>query len=58
MNADCIYLTTDAERNPRANTLYHESGFQLARRFLQRRGRWMNEYVICRKPAESGVLLQ
>lgn len=56
MNADCIYLTTDAERNPRANTLYHESGFQLARRFLQRRGRWMNEYVICRKPAESGVL--
>jgi glycosyltransferase involved in cell wall biosynthesis/ribosomal protein S18 acetylase RimI-like enzyme len=57
MKADCIYLTTDAERNPRANKLYHESGFQLARRFLQQRGRWMNEYVICRKPAESGVLL-
>jgi glycosyltransferase involved in cell wall biosynthesis/ribosomal protein S18 acetylase RimI-like enzyme len=57
MKADCIYLTTDAERNPRANKLYHESGFQLARRFLQHRGRWMNEYVICRKPAESGALL-
>jgi N-acetylglutamate synthase-like GNAT family acetyltransferase len=52
MEAECIYLTTDAEENGRANMLYRESGFQLARTFLQRKTRWMNEYVIRRKAAE------
>jgi ribosomal protein S18 acetylase RimI-like enzyme len=46
MDAQCIYLTTDAEGNESANELYRQVGFQQTRRFLQRKGRWMNEYVI------------
>lgn len=57
MNADSIYLTTDAENNGRANVLYRESGFQLAKSFLQTKGRWMNEYVIHRSAGEWGVVL-
>lgn len=46
MEAQCVYLTTDAEGNDSANAFYQDVGFQHARRFLQRKGRWMNEYVI------------
>jgi len=48
MNARYVSLTTDADGNDAANALYNNAGFQLARRFLQRKGRWMNEYVIAR----------
>jgi glycosyltransferase involved in cell wall biosynthesis/ribosomal protein S18 acetylase RimI-like enzyme len=48
MQAECVSLTTDAEENDAANRLYHEIGFSVVRRFLQRKGRWMNEYVIQR----------
>ncbi len=47
----CVYLTTDAEGNDPANALYRAVGFQHCRRFLQRRGRWMNEYVFRRAQA-------
>jgi ribosomal protein S18 acetylase RimI-like enzyme len=54
MDAQCVYLTTDADGNEMANALYRKSGFQHTRRFLQRKGRWMNEYVIDRgEPKES-----
>jgi ribosomal protein S18 acetylase RimI-like enzyme len=56
MNADSIYLTTDAENNGRANILYRESGFQLVKGFLQTKGRWMNEYVIRRSAGEWSVV--
>jgi ribosomal protein S18 acetylase RimI-like enzyme len=46
MDAKCVYLTTDADGNDGANTFYREVGFQHTRRFLQRKGRWMNEYVV------------
>jgi ribosomal protein S18 acetylase RimI-like enzyme len=46
MEAQCVYLTTDAEGNDAANAFYRDVGFQQKRRFLQRKGRWMNEYVI------------
>jgi ribosomal protein S18 acetylase RimI-like enzyme len=46
MDAHCVYLTTDAEGNDAANAFYRDAGFQCARRFMQRGGRWMNEYVI------------
>ena len=48
MDAQCVYLTTDADGNDLANALYQQAGFQHTRRFLQRKGRWMNEYVINR----------
>ena len=48
MNAQCVYLTTDADGNEPANTFYRNAGFQYTRRFRQRKGRWMNEYVISR----------
>ena len=53
MDAHRVYLTTDADCNEGANALYREVGFQQARRFLQRKGRWMNEYVIHRSAAEE-----
>jgi ribosomal protein S18 acetylase RimI-like enzyme len=46
MDAELVYLTTDAEGNDPANALYRQVGFQRTQRFLQRKGRWMNEYVI------------
>ncbi len=46
MSVHCVYLTTDADGNDAANAFYRDSGFQHIRRFLQRKGRWMNEYVI------------
>ncbi len=46
MDAHCVYLTTDAEGNDAANAFYRDVGFQHTRRFLQRKERWMNEYVI------------
>jgi glycosyltransferase involved in cell wall biosynthesis/ribosomal protein S18 acetylase RimI-like enzyme len=46
--AECVYLTTDADANEAANALYREVGFQHTRRFLQRKSRWMNEYVFHR----------
>ena len=46
MEAKCVYLTTDADNNDHANALYRQAGFRHAQRFLQRKGRWMNEYVI------------
>ena len=46
MDARCVYLTTDADGNDAANAFYRDVGFQHTRRFLQRKGRWMNEYVI------------
>jgi ribosomal protein S18 acetylase RimI-like enzyme len=48
MDAQYIYLTTDADGNESANALYRQVGFLPTRRFLQRKGRWMNEYVIKR----------
>src|SRR5579864_567625 len=46
MDAQFIYLITDADGNESANALYRQVGFQHTQRFLQRKGRWMNEYVI------------
>ena len=46
MDAQCVYLTTDADGNEPANALYRQVGFQHTQRFLQRKGRWMNEYII------------
>jgi ribosomal protein S18 acetylase RimI-like enzyme len=46
MDARCVYLTTDADGNDAANAFYRNAGFQYTRRFRQREGRWMNEYVI------------
>ena len=46
MDAQCVYLTTDADGNEQANAMYRQVGFQHTQRFLQRKGRWMNEYVI------------
>jgi ribosomal protein S18 acetylase RimI-like enzyme len=58
MQAQCVYLTTDADNNEGANTLYRDAGLQQVRRFLQRKGRWMNEYVIQRAaPAECREVL-
>jgi hypothetical protein len=48
MDAQYVYLTTDADGNESGNALYRSAGFQQTRRFLQRKGRWMNEYVINR----------
>jgi ribosomal protein S18 acetylase RimI-like enzyme len=53
MDAQFVYLTTDADGNALANALYRKSGFQQTRRFLQRKGRWMNEYVIDRMEASD-----
>jgi ribosomal protein S18 acetylase RimI-like enzyme len=53
LDAKCVYLTTDAEGNTAANALYHKAGFQHAERFLQRKGRWMNSYLIHRAPADD-----
>ena len=46
MDAQCVYLTTDADGNDAVNAFYRDVGFQHTRRFLRRKGRWMNEYVI------------
>ena len=46
MDALHVRLTTDAYGNESANTLYQQFGFQLNQQFVQRKGRWMNEYVI------------
>jgi glycosyltransferase involved in cell wall biosynthesis/ribosomal protein S18 acetylase RimI-like enzyme len=54
MDAQCVYLTTDADANERANTLYCDAGFRRARRFQQQQGRWMNEYVIERDACPEG----
>ena len=51
--AQSVYLTTDAHGNDAANSLYLDVGFQRARRFLQKNGRWMNEYVFHRVPADE-----
>jgi glycosyltransferase involved in cell wall biosynthesis/ribosomal protein S18 acetylase RimI-like enzyme len=48
MQAECVSLTTDADDNDAANRLYRETGFSVVRRFLQHKGRWMNEYLIQR----------
>ena len=56
MDAECIYLTTDADGNDWANAFYLRSGFEHTRRFLQRKGRWMNEYMIRREAAEDEVI--
>jgi glycosyltransferase involved in cell wall biosynthesis/ribosomal protein S18 acetylase RimI-like enzyme len=57
--AECVYLTTDAEGNEAANELYREIGFEHSRRFLQQKGRWMNEYVFHRvsgsQPVETAL---
>ncbi len=53
MDAQYIYLTTDADGNDSANAFYRKSGFEHTRRFLQRKDRWMNEYVIDRAAAEN-----
>jgi ribosomal protein S18 acetylase RimI-like enzyme len=53
LEAQCVYLTTDAEGNRPANALYRKTGFQRTQQFLQHRGRWMNAYVIHRVPAED-----
>lgn len=54
MNARCVYLTTDADGNDAANAFYRDAGFQCMRRFMQRGGRWMNEYVInSREPGDA-----
>ena len=54
MDARRVYLTTDADANEHANALYRTTGFQLNRRFRQRKGRWMNEYILWRSgPARN-----
>lgn len=54
LDAQCVYLTTDAEDNAAANAFYRKAGFEHTERFLQRKGRWMNSYLIRREPAEGG----
>jgi glycosyltransferase involved in cell wall biosynthesis/ribosomal protein S18 acetylase RimI-like enzyme len=54
MDAQSVFLTTDADDNERANAMYREVGFERTRRFMQRRGRWMNEYVFRRSSSEVG----
>ena len=54
MDAEYVYLTTDADGNESANALYQKTGFRHTRRFLQRKGRWMNEYVINHFAAGGG----
>jgi glycosyltransferase involved in cell wall biosynthesis/ribosomal protein S18 acetylase RimI-like enzyme len=46
MDADYVYLTTDADGNDQANALYRQAGFRHTQRFLRRKGRWMNEYIL------------
>jgi glycosyltransferase involved in cell wall biosynthesis/ribosomal protein S18 acetylase RimI-like enzyme len=53
MQAECVSLTTDADDNDGANRLYRETGFSVVRRFLQHKGRWMNEYVAQRPVTTS-----
>jgi ribosomal protein S18 acetylase RimI-like enzyme len=53
LQAHCVYLTTDADGNDAVNAFYRDVGFQHTRRFLQRKGRWMNEYVINGTEAEN-----
>jgi len=53
LEAKHVYLTTDADGNTAANALYHKAGFQHEERFLQRKGRWMNSYLIHRTPADD-----
>lgn len=53
--AEYVYLTTDASANETANALYRDIGFQQSRCFLQRRGRWMNEYVFHRVAVDQVV---
>jgi glycosyltransferase involved in cell wall biosynthesis/ribosomal protein S18 acetylase RimI-like enzyme len=54
-HAQCVYLTTDADGNDTANALYLGIGFQHSRRFLQRKDRWMNEYVFRRAAVNEPV---
>jgi glycosyltransferase involved in cell wall biosynthesis/ribosomal protein S18 acetylase RimI-like enzyme len=54
-DAHSVYLTTDAHGNDAANALYREIGFANSRQFLQKKGRWMNEYVIHRAPVREPV---
>jgi glycosyltransferase involved in cell wall biosynthesis/ribosomal protein S18 acetylase RimI-like enzyme len=54
MRAECVSLTTDAENNDAANGLYRDIGFSVVRRFLQCKGRWMNEYLIQRPQTDPG----
>jgi glycosyltransferase involved in cell wall biosynthesis/ribosomal protein S18 acetylase RimI-like enzyme len=51
----CVYLTTDAEANEAAKALYSAVGFRQWRCFLQRKGRWMNEYRYQRDAADQPV---
>ncbi len=55
--ADYVYLTTDADSNDAVNALYRDIGFRHSRRFLQKKGRWMNEYIfhraLAQEPAET-----
>jgi len=53
--AQSVYLTTDAADNPAAQALYREAGFRQSRSFLQRKGRWMDEYVYHRVPPREPV---
>jgi glycosyltransferase involved in cell wall biosynthesis/ribosomal protein S18 acetylase RimI-like enzyme len=46
LDADSVYLTTDADGNDAVNSFYRNIGFQHTRKFLQGEERWMNEYVI------------
>jgi ribosomal protein S18 acetylase RimI-like enzyme len=41
-----VSLTTDRDANEHANRFYQRLGFQLARSYVTREGRAMNEYVI------------
>lgn len=53
MNAKRVSLVTDAERNDAANRLYRVAGLSVVRRFVQRKGRWMNEYLITRPATDD-----
>jgi ribosomal protein S18 acetylase RimI-like enzyme len=41
-----VNLTTDKEGNDDVNAFYQRMGFHVARSFVTREGRWMNEYAI------------
>jgi len=53
MDAEYVYLTTDADGNDRANALYRQAGFRHTQRFLRRKGRWMNEYIMSHLESET-----
>jgi ribosomal protein S18 acetylase RimI-like enzyme len=50
---EAVCLTTDRDGNERVNEFYRRLGFELARTFQTKEGRFMNEYRIAVTPGKS-----